>query len=84
MFGMFGGIGMTELIIVLIIILIIFGAKRLPEIGRGLGKGISDFKKASSGELGEDTVSPEPEKLSRDNTPEEPDNAQDANALGRG
>ena len=43
---MFGGLGFTELIIILAIILIIFGAKRLPEIGSGLGKGITNFKKA--------------------------------------
>ena len=41
------GIGMPELIIILIIILIIFGAGKLPEIGSGIGKGIRNFKKAS-------------------------------------
>jgi len=44
---MIGGIGPTELIIVLFIILIIFGAGKLPEIGGALGKGIKNFKKAS-------------------------------------
>ena len=44
------GIGMTELIIVLVIVLIIFGAGKLPEIGEGLGKGIKSFKKATKGE----------------------------------
>ena len=43
------GIGMPELIIILVIILIIFGAGKLPEIGSGLGKGIKNFRKASSG-----------------------------------
>lgn len=38
------GIGMPELIIILVIILIIFGAGKLPDIGRGLGKGIKNFK----------------------------------------
>lgn len=42
------GLGPTELIIILIIILIIFGAGKLPEIGAGLGKGITNFKKAIS------------------------------------
>ena len=42
------GIGMPELIIILIIILIIFGAGRLPEIGSGIGKGIRNFKKATN------------------------------------
>lgn len=41
------GIGMPELIIILIIILIIFGAGKLPQIGSGLGKGIRNFKKAT-------------------------------------
>lgn len=44
---MFGGIGMPELIIILVIILIIFGANKLPQIGQGLGKGIRNFKKAT-------------------------------------
>lgn len=44
------GIGIPELIIILIIILIIFGAGKLPEIGAGLGKGIQNFKKATKGE----------------------------------
>lgn len=41
------GIGIPELIIILVIILIIFGAGKLPEIGAGLGKGIRNFKKAT-------------------------------------
>jgi sec-independent protein translocase protein TatA len=41
------GIGMPELIIILIIIMIIFGAGKLPEIGSGIGKGIKNFKKAT-------------------------------------
>jgi len=44
---MFGGIGMPELIVILVIILIIFGANKLPQIGEGLGKGIRNFKKAT-------------------------------------
>lgn len=42
---MFGGIGMPELLVILIIVLIIFGANKLPQIGDGLGKGIQNFKK---------------------------------------
>jgi sec-independent protein translocase protein TatA len=41
------GIGMPELLIILVIILIIFGAGKLPEIGAGIGKGIKNFKKSS-------------------------------------
>jgi len=42
------GIGMPELIIILVIILIIFGAGKLPEIGAGMGKAIRNFKGATS------------------------------------
>jgi len=42
------GIGMPELIIILVIILIIFGDGKLPEIGGGMGKAIRNFKKATS------------------------------------
>lgn len=45
---MIGGIGMPELLVILVIILIIFGAGKLPEIGAGLGKGIRNFKKATN------------------------------------
>jgi sec-independent protein translocase protein TatA len=44
---MFGSIGIPELIIILVIILLLFGASRLPEIGRGLGKGIKNFKEST-------------------------------------
>ena len=47
------GIGMTELIIILVIILVIFGAGKLPEIGSGLGRAIRNFKTATTGELEE-------------------------------
>ncbi len=40
------GIGMTELLVVLVIILVIFGAGKLPEIGGGLGKAIGNFRKS--------------------------------------
>jgi len=44
------GIGMPELLVILVIILIIFGAGKLPEIGAGIGKGIKNFKKATAGD----------------------------------
>ena len=47
---MLGNVGPTELIIVLVIVLIIFGAGKLPEIGTALGKGIKNFKKTTKEE----------------------------------
>jgi len=44
---MFGRLGIPELIIILAIIILIFGANRLPEIGRGIGKGIKNFKEST-------------------------------------
>ena len=52
------GIGMPELIIILVIILIIFGAGKLPEIGAGMGKAIRNFKGAT-----DESDTKEPEKL---------------------
>ena len=46
-FGSFGG---TELIIALVIILLLFGAKRIPELARGLGSGVREFRRGTRGE----------------------------------
>jgi len=42
------GLGMPELIVILVIVLVLFGANRLPEIGKGIGSAIKNFKKATS------------------------------------
>jgi len=56
------GLGAQELIIILIIVIVIFGASRLPELGRGVGQAIKNFKKATS-EPDEIDVTPKgPEK----------------------
>ena len=44
---MFGNLGFTELMVILVIVLVLFGAKRVPEIGASIGKGIKEFKKAT-------------------------------------
>lgn len=45
---MFGSIGGPELILILVVVLLVFGPKRLPEFGRTIGKGLAEFKRASS------------------------------------
>ena len=44
---MFGKLGIPELLIILVIVILIFGANRLPEIGRGIGRGIRNFKEST-------------------------------------
>jgi sec-independent protein translocase protein TatA len=44
---MFGRLGLPEMLVILFIIILIFGANRLPDIGRGIGKGIRNFKDAT-------------------------------------
>jgi len=46
---LFGPIGPTELLLILLIVVIIFGARRLPELGKSLGEGIKNFRRAVSG-----------------------------------
>ena len=53
------GIGMPELIVILVIVLIIFGAGKLPQIGEGIGKGIRNFRKATKDK---DEIDVTPEK----------------------
>jgi sec-independent protein translocase protein TatA len=63
---LFGPIGPTELLLILLLVVIIFGARRLPELGKGLGEGIRNFKKGFS------TKEPE-EKKSDSDKPASPD-----------
>jgi len=56
------GIGMTELLVILAIVLVIFGANKLPEIGKGMGEAIGNFKKAMNENKAID-VTPEKKKI---------------------
>ncbi|MCX5882095.1 MAG: twin-arginine translocase TatA/TatE family subunit [Deltaproteobacteria bacterium] len=58
------GLGMSELLVILVIILIIFGAGKLPEIGGGIGKAIKNFKEATK-----DSNPKEPDKIEDDKKP---------------
>ncbi len=64
---MLGGIGPTELIIIFLIVILLFGGRKIPEIARGLGKGIRDFKSSLEGksEPEESKAAPEIEKKDR-------------------
>jgi sec-independent protein translocase protein TatA len=54
---LFGPIGPTELLLILLIVIIIFGARRLPDLGKGLGEGIRNFKKGFGGKEPEEKKS---------------------------
>jgi sec-independent protein translocase protein TatA len=64
------GLGATELGIILVIVVILFGARRLPEIGAGVGKAIKNFKAGISGEDQID-VTPEKDEVSAKNGDDE-------------
>ncbi|MBQ7738583.1 MAG: twin-arginine translocase TatA/TatE family subunit [Desulfovibrionaceae bacterium] len=58
---MIGPIGPTELIIILLVVLVLFGSKKLPEIGSGLGRAIRNFRRATT-EPSEVDITPKAEK----------------------
>jgi len=58
---MLGSIGPTELILILLIVIIIFGARKLPDLGKSIGEGIKNFKKSmSTKDEPDNTKKPEP------------------------
>jgi sec-independent protein translocase protein TatA len=60
------GLGWMELLLILIIVLVIFGAGKLPQIGEGIGKAVKGFKKS---------IEPEPQQIAEQNTPQTADPA---------
>jgi sec-independent protein translocase protein TatA len=68
------GISIWELMILLIVLLLIFGAKRLPEMGRSLGKGMREFKDSVTGvEEAVTTTTPTPTRVELPSAPSDPD-----------
>lgn len=72
---MLGGIGAQELILIFLVILLLFGAKRIPEIAHGLGKGMREFRKAMREAQDEITKPETPAKKVEDKT-EKPDSGE--------
>ena len=64
LFVIAGIVGPQEVIVILIIVLLLFGGRKIPELMKGLGKGMSEFKKASKGEDEADSKS-DPEKIEK-------------------
>jgi sec-independent protein translocase protein TatA len=65
---MFSNLGFSEILLIMVIFLLVFGAKRLPEIGSAMGKGIREFKKSMrevTDEIDRPAAPPEPRKLPR-------------------
>ena len=52
---LFGNIGLTEIIIVALVVLLLFGGKKIPELMKGLGKGVKSFKDGMNGKEEDDT-----------------------------
>ena len=56
------GLGIQEVIVIFLIVMVLFGAKKLPEMGRGLGKGIREFKRATE-RVTDEEEEPTPKKV---------------------
>lgn len=55
-----GNFGVTEIILILLVVVLLFGGRKIPELMKGLGQGIRDFKKASKVEDEQEKAKPEP------------------------
>jgi sec-independent protein translocase protein TatA len=79
---MFGNIGPLEIGIVLVIALIVFGPKRLPELGSSLGRGMREFKETVSGEQKDDVKALAPEEPTATPVGEQPEPEVAGRSLG--
>ena len=78
------GLGHTELIVILVIVLVLFGAKRLPELGGSLGRGIRSFRSATRGALDEEPTPPAKKALPSAQPRADAPTAPTASRLDRG
>jgi sec-independent protein translocase protein TatA len=76
---MLGGIGAQELILILLVILLLFGAKKIPEMAQGLGKGMREFRKAMK-ETQDELTKPEPPAEKKDKEKESGEKKQSPGA----
>lgn len=58
--GLIGGLGTSEIVVIALVLLLLFGGKKIPELMKGIGKGIKEFKDASNGK-----ENPEQDKLEK-------------------
>ncbi|MDR1974187.1 MAG: twin-arginine translocase TatA/TatE family subunit [Bacteroidales bacterium] len=63
--GIIGGLGMPELLLIALVLLLFFGGRKIPELMRGLGKGVKSFKDGMSG-----ITDPDADKDTKEKTPE--------------
>jgi sec-independent protein translocase protein TatA len=66
---LFGPVGPTELLLILLIVVIIFGARRLPELGKSLGEGIKNFRRSIAGKENKDQEPDQKKSDSRKTNP---------------
>ncbi|MDP2729933.1 MAG: twin-arginine translocase TatA/TatE family subunit [Dehalococcoidales bacterium] len=66
----FGRLGPIELLLILLVVLLVFGVGKLPQVGGAIGKGLREFRKAQKGDFDEDETKPE----NKDKTPDEKTN----------
>jgi sec-independent protein translocase protein TatA len=68
---LFGGIGTTEVILIVLVILLLFGAKRIPELMKSMGKGVKNFKEGMKEVENEINTTDESTKETKDSKPEQ-------------